>query len=64
MREIATQRPSGGTIKITGKAHGALNCIVVPADKPEDWGFKQFVTEDEFYDFVEKHNLAIQGEMP
>jgi hypothetical protein len=60
MQEIATKRPSGGIIKIVGKAHGALNCILVPADNPDNWGFKQFVTEEEFDEFVVKYNLTVQ----
>lgn len=64
MPGIATPRPSGGTIKVVGKVHGALNTIVVPADKPEDWGYKQFVTEEEFYAYVREYNLTMQGELP
>lgn len=62
MHEIATPRQSQGSIKVVGKAHGSLNCIVVPADG-SPWYFKQFVTEEELHEFVDKFNLiTVQGD--
>ena len=63
MHEIATPRQPQGSIKIVGKTHGALNCIVTPADGSQ-WFFKQFVTEDEFDRYVSEYGLTVtnQGE--
>lgn len=63
MHEIAIPRQSQGSIKIVGKAHGALNCIVTPADGSQ-WFFKQFVTETEFDKYTSDYGLTIVQEEP
>lgn len=58
---IATPLPPNGRIKVVGKAHGALNCVVTPADNPADWYFKQFISQEEFDAYVLKYRLIIEG---
>lgn len=59
---LATVIPQG-TVKITGKAHGALNTVVVPSDGSQ-WYFKQFVDPEELFQFARTYQLVITGELP
>lgn len=60
---IGMPLPPQGTVKVTGKAHGALNTIVMPADGSQ-WYFRQFVDPEELYQFVQMYNLTMTGELP
>lgn len=62
MHETAILPPQG-TIRVVGKTEGALNTIVSPADGSQ-WYFKQFVSPEEFYQFVQTYNLTMTGELP
>lgn len=59
--EIVTPRERGGSIRIVGKAHGAINCIVTPAEDSGGWFFKQFVSRTELEDYVTKFNLVMEA---
>ena len=58
---IVTPRKPGGSIRVVGKAHGAINCVVVPADDYSGWFFQQFVSRVEMDDFIERHNLVLES---
>ena len=58
--EIVTPRTPGGSLRTVGKAHGAINCIVTPADDVAGWFFKQFVSAQEMEDYVSKYNLIVE----
>jgi hypothetical protein len=49
-----------GRVRIIGKVHGAMNTIVQYADDPEDWMFKQFVSQDQLEAFATEENLTIE----
>lgn len=38
----------------------AINCMVIPADDPEGWYFKQFVSMEHVKDFAREYNLVIK----
>lgn len=48
-----------GTIRIVGTVHGALNTIVSLYDDPDNWSFKQFVTEQELQTYAQEFHLAL-----
>jgi hypothetical protein len=50
-----------GELIIGTVVHGAaLNCMVVPYDEPEEWFFKQFVSQEAAEDFALEHNLVMK----
>lgn len=57
---IATPLPPGGSIRIVGKAHGAINCIVTPADDAGGWFFRQFVSQVELDEYISRYNLVLE----
>lgn len=59
---IATPPPPKGRIRVVGKAHGALNCVVTPAGAPADWFFKQFISQEELDSFAVQYHLIIEGD--
>lgn len=58
---IASSPPAKGTIRLVGRVHGAMNCVVTPADNPADWFFKQFISQEELDSFSRQHSLIIEG---
>lgn len=52
-----------GNIKIVGKAHGALNTIVTFYDYPDDFEFKQFVSQEQLEAYATENGLTITGEL-
>lgn len=57
MQETAIVR---GTIEVLGRADGAVNTLVVPADNPHNWFFKQFVTEEQMREFATQNSYAVR----
>lgn len=57
MPETVTMR---GTVKVVGIVHGALNTIVTLYEDPENFEFKQFVSEDALHQFAGRNKLVIQ----
>lgn len=55
--------PPRGSIKVIGKAHGALNTVVSPADGTQ-WYFQQFISPKDFYTFARLYGLTMLGELP
>lgn len=62
MRETAILPPRG-SLRIVGKAHGALNTVVCPVDGSQ-WYFKQFVSPEQLYEFAQTYHLTLTGELP
>lgn len=48
-----------GKIRPVGKVHGVPNFIVEWAGDPEDWEFKQFVSQEQLEAFASENNLII-----
>lgn len=60
MDEFETNTVQGELI-IGNIVHGAMiNCMVVPADAPEEWFFKQFPSASAVEEFAIKHNLIMK----
>ncbi len=60
MSEISTPQ---GELLIGKVVHGAaLNCMIVPADDPDGWYFKQFISTAEVERFALDYNLVIRKE--
>lgn len=55
---LATSTPQG-ELRYVGKVHGALNFHVMWYDDPEDWQFKQFVSQEQLEKFAAENNLTI-----
>lgn len=49
-----------GVIKPVGKAHGALNCMVWLYAAPDQWVFRQFISEEDMAKFAAENGLAVQ----
>ena len=67
MRGIDTllqPKPPEGELRPAGMVHGALNYLLVPHSAPEDWEFKQFISEKHVQDFAMEHNLTLLVETP
>lgn len=48
-----------GELRHIGKVHGADNYILTWYDDPEDWEFKQFVSQEQLDKFVSENDLII-----
>lgn len=48
-----------GKIEIRGRVHGAINAIVFMFDAPQDWEFKQFVSQEELEQYAAEHQLVV-----
>ena len=49
-----------GSVKFVGMVHGAMNTIVtLDFNKPDDWEFKQFISEDQLQRFATENELQI-----
>ena len=48
-----------GRLRFVGKVHGVRNYILQWFDTPEDWEFKQFVSQEQLESFATENNLAI-----
>ncbi len=49
-----------GRIRAVGKVHGVPNFIVEwDGDDPDDWEFKQFVSQEQLEKFATENNLVI-----
>lgn len=59
MSAISTPRDYDGTLRYVGKVHGARNYIMTWKDDPEDWEFKQFVSQEQLETFATESNLQI-----
>ncbi len=53
-----TNIPSGN-LRFAGKTHGVRNYILTWFDDPEDWSFKQFVSQEQLEVFAAENNLLI-----
>lgn len=40
--------------------NAAVNCMIVPADAPDDWYFKQFTSMDEVNRYAEEYGLIVK----
>lgn len=61
MLVIDTSHPQPlGELEYSGKVHGASNYLLRWYDDPEDWEFKQFVSEDQLNAFAADNNLIIK----
>lgn len=58
--EITTSQSPAGEISIIGRAHGALNAVVVMNDR--SWFFKQFITQQQFDDYAAENSLVVKEE--
>lgn len=50
-----------GRIEIKGTVHGALNTLVTFFASPEDWEFKQFVSQEALEKYALENQLIISG---
>ena len=48
-----------GKIEVRGQAHGAINTIVYLFETPEDWEFKQFVSQEELDKYASDNQLVV-----
>ena len=55
-----TPLPPGGSLRIVGKAHGAINAIVTPANDAGGWFFHQFVSQQELEEYISRYNLTME----
>lgn len=53
-----TNTPAG-RLRFVSKVHGANNYILEWFDDPEDWEFKQFVSQEQLEAFASENNLLI-----
>lgn len=51
--------PPDGTLRQVGVVHGCMNFMLTWADDPNDWEFKQFVSQEQLEAFAAEHNLVI-----
>ena len=56
MPEIDTPQ---GELRYANRVHGVSNYLLTWFDKPEDWEFKQFVTDDQLRTFASANHLLI-----
>lgn len=49
-----------GELRLVGKVHGADNYILTWYDDPDDWEFKQFVSQEQLDKFVSENSLIIK----
>jgi hypothetical protein len=59
-REIATLEKAepAGVLRRVGEVSGAMNCLIIPNDEPQNWAFQQFTSEAELNKFMFEHNLV------
>lgn len=48
-----------GELRLVGKVHGADNYVLTWYDDPDDWEFKQFVSQEQLDKFVAENNLIL-----
>lgn len=48
-----------GELRLVGKVHGADNYVLTWYDDPDDWEFKQFVSQEQLDKFVSENNVVI-----
>lgn len=52
-----------GKVEIVGTVHGAMNALVTPFADPDEWEYKQFVSEEQLQAFLlENHYLLVSKE--
>ena len=61
MSEINTVQ---GKIEIKGTVHGAINTIVFLFASPQDWEFKQFISQEELEQYAFEHHLQVVSQKP
>ena len=57
-------KPPEGELRPVGRVHSALNYLLVIYESPEDWEFKQFISDKHAQDFAMEHNLTLLMETP
>jgi hypothetical protein len=49
-------------IKINRVHGGIFNCLVIPAQAPDEWFFKQFPDEQLIFDYALANNFSVRKE--
>jgi hypothetical protein len=49
-----------GRVEIVGQVHGAMNARVVVFENPDDWYFKQFVSEEQLSEFLSENHFVLK----
>jgi hypothetical protein len=53
-----------GRVEIVGTVHGAMNCLVTPFACPDEWFYKQFVSQEQLDEYLRKEQYQLVQKEP
>ena len=48
-----------GELRVVGEAHGSINTMEVYYDAPDEWAFRQFVTDLQMHEYARTNSLTV-----